>query len=262
MLSAENYPTLDKVAPVIVKLQRAVDCQAEDATVVKKMKTEMSRQMDFRMDITERVLASLLNPSTKELHFLSDEKKSEAHSSLQQKAAELAEKVVTAAATHTTIKQEPADDAPDLPNLPTDNDTGSDVEVTQMAAPLTPVIATAEPVDKKMKLDNWLDDIIYVSTTLPLSPGDQARQEVARYIATAANTGTSPLDWWKTNENNFPLISRLAKKYLCVPASSVPSERVFSLTGSIINKTRSQITPEYLDLFVFLNKNRCYWKVT
>ena len=45
----------------------------------------------------------------------------------------------------------------------------------------------------------------------------------------------SPLTWWKDERSRFPLLSNLACKYLCVPAMSVASERVFSTGGNIVN---------------------------
>ena len=36
------------------------------------------------------------------------------------------------------------------------------------------------------------------------------------------------LDWWKTHETVLPILAKVAKKVLTVPASSAKSERVFS----------------------------------
>ena len=36
------------------------------------------------------------------------------------------------------------------------------------------------------------------------------------------------MEWWSDNEEKFPNIAKLARKYLAIPASSAPSERVFS----------------------------------
>ena len=43
-----------------------------------------------------------------------------------------------------------------------------------------------------------------------------------------AKKDTSVLDWWKGHESILPILSKVAKKVLTVPASSAKSERVFS----------------------------------
>ena len=45
--------------------------------------------------------------------------------------------------------------------------------------------------------------------------------------------GECPLQWWKENERKFPRISKLARKYLQIPATSASSERSFSTFGNI-----------------------------
>lgn len=67
---------------------------------------------------------------------------------------------------------------------------------------------------------------------------------------------TSPLEWWKANATRFPRLSRLAKGYLCIPGTSVPSERVFSTAGLTVNRLRTRLTPEHVNMLIFLNKNQ------
>jgi len=43
-----------------------------------------------------------------------------------------------------------------------------------------------------------------------------------------------PLVWWKQNATCYPYLASLARKYLTIPATSVPAERAFSLTGHIL----------------------------
>ena len=62
---------------------------------------------------------------------------------------------------------------------------------------------------------------------------------------------TDPLEWWKDNSYRYKLLSTLAAKYFYVPATSVPSERVFSCTGNIINSKQACIHPENVNMFYF-----------
>jgi hypothetical protein len=36
-----------------------------------------------------------------------------------------------------------------------------------------------------------------------------------------------PMAWWLEHSKHFPVLGKLAKKYLCITATSVPSERIF-----------------------------------
>ena len=64
-----------------------------------------------------------------------------------------------------------------------------------------------------------------------------------------------PLCWWRVNGSRFPHLEILARKYLAIPATSTPSERVFSVAGIVVDKRRSALTAEMIDALVFLNKN-------
>ena len=84
------------------------------------------------------------------------------------------------------------------------------------------------------------------------SPGD----ELERYWAEPPIPLTEdPLLWWGSKERSFPKLYRLAMRYLCIPATSVPSERVFSAAGLIVSRLRSRLLPEHVDMLIALNKN-------
>lgn len=83
-----------------------------------------------------------------------------------------------------------------------------------------------------------------------------AQAEVAKYKETASlPLGGNVLEWWKSQQTELPLLANLAKTYLCIPGTSVPSERVFSTAGDIVRSERSVLSAEHVDQLVFLKKN-------
>ena len=63
----------------------------------------------------------------------------------------------------------------------------------------------------------------------------------------------SPLVWWKKHEPKYHYLAALARRYLCVPATSAPSERVFSSAGLTIANDRARMIPENAANLVFLH---------
>nr|XP_033782003.1 zinc finger BED domain-containing protein 4-like [Geotrypetes seraphini] len=71
-------------------------------------------------------------------------------------------------------------------------------------------------------------------------------------------TGSDVFTYWHERQEILPLLNRLAQKFLCSPATSVPSERIFSTAGQIIAARWSCLEPAKADKLIFLNKN---WKM-
>lgn len=70
------------------------------------------------------------------------------------------------------------------------------------------------------------------------------------------NGYNNPLDWWRIKENKYPNVWKLARCVLAIPATSAPSERVFSAAANIVNKKRVRLKPETVDLLIFLRGNK------
>jgi hypothetical protein len=65
---------------------------------------------------------------------------------------------------------------------------------------------------------------------------------------------TDPLQWWTKRQDQFPILAKLATRvYLAVPATSAPSERVFSKANHIISKTRCRLDPAKAGRMIWLS---------
>ncbi|XP_030192974.1 zinc finger BED domain-containing protein 1-like isoform X1 [Gadus morhua] len=91
-----------------------------------------------------------------------------------------------------------------------------------------------------------------------MSMESRAEREIQTYLETPPIiTSSDPAAWFWTQTQTYPLLSCLAFSYLCVQASSTPSERVISTAGNTICAERSRLLPEKADMIIFLNKNCC-----
>ncbi|XP_074608742.1 uncharacterized protein LOC141863174 [Acropora palmata] len=101
----------------------------------------------------------------------------------------------------------------------------------------------------------YAEELVAVLTP-PKSEQDICEAEVSQYKKELSRNYTeNPLTWWRQNNERYPSLAILAKKYLCIPATSVPSERVFSTAGEIVTAQRSQLKSEHVDRLIFLKKN-------
>jgi hypothetical protein len=78
--------------------------------------------------------------------------------------------------------------------------------------------------------------------------------EIKRYTEEPkCDRNSEPLKWWSLHAAQYPLLSQVARKYLSTPATTVPSERLFSAAGIIVNKRRASLLPENVDKLTCLH---------
>ncbi len=63
------------------------------------------------------------------------------------------------------------------------------------------------------------------------------------------------LEWWKSHQSMFPYLSRMARQFLALPASSAGVERLFSRSGETHGDKRKRLKEETLASLMYVNKN-------
>ncbi|CAG8839049.1 14192_t:CDS:1, partial [Cetraspora pellucida] len=66
-------------------------------------------------------------------------------------------------------------------------------------------------------------------------------------LSIALDEESCPLEWWCKHNTFFPTIVILAKRYLAVLASSVPSECLFSDARNHIIDKHNRLDPDFLN---------------
>ena len=64
-----------------------------------------------------------------------------------------------------------------------------------------------------------------------------------------------PLRWWASRAATYPVLSQMARVYLAVPASSAPSERVFSTGTLVLSDRRRRLEETRVARLMFMKHN-------
>ena len=109
------------------------------------------------------------------------------------------------------------------------------------------------PAKKKVTLASLFKEHnsdIADSLCIDISP---EQKELTNYLRQPIEK--NPLKWWKEHKTVYPLLSGVARKYLCFPATSTPSERLFSRSGRIVTPFTASLKPDTVQRLVFLSAN-------
>ena len=74
---------------------------------------------------------------------------------------------------------------------------------------------------KRSEADTYIDDSL-----VPLRDGEEF----------------DVLNWWKRNQDQYPVLAKMAHDFLAIPLSTVAFESTFSNAGMVINKYRSSLS--------------------
>ncbi|CAH1760274.1 6185_t:CDS:2 [Entrophospora sp. SA101] len=86
-------------------------------------------------------------------------------------------------------------------------------------------------VNHEIEIDNYLNEMI-----TPTQP-----------------EGIDVYQWWNNNRNSFPILSRIARKYLSIPATSVQCECLFSDAGNLVYIVKFGINKKNKIIFLSFN---------
>lgn len=129
-------------------------------------------------------------------------------------------------------------------------------ELLRQAAALEEQTEAQEPANLNPKRNKTDFDVLLGEEEEAADSGPKYQVEQL-FAEKSAKRDTDPLDWWKQNEFLYPLLAKIARSVLSVPATSALSERVFSAAGLTVTKLRSYLNPDNVDALVYLHEQEC-----
>lgn len=60
-----------------------------------------------------------------------------------------------------------------------------------------------------------------------------------------------PIEWWHTYASKYPHLSQMARDLLAIPATSIPSEQMFSIAGQILTKRQSALSESMMNALMY-----------
>ena len=126
--------------------------------------------------------------------------------------------------------------------------------------PVVPVDGVVPPVDKFGDLFDDVDaQVSLVPAVLVQTDEEVVDKELISYCnepkmgrLNQDSMLSNPLEWWAQHEGKYPILSSLARNVLCIPATSAPTERLFSYAGLTIADNRTNLLPDNAAEIIYL----------
>lgn len=234
LLEGDKYPTIPMVVPVLNFLKsgpfRSKPC---DSLITKEFRTKIEDYVDSRYPILPlHNAATLLDPRFVQLTpFIPQYDRDEWTKKTVAIVKDFAEGII-----------------------PSDHDDAIPVEMSQSSSSSLDQ-SSQEPPPKKTKADNPFFEYMAAfggQETRPQASKETTRQKVTKEMRIYLKTQQieikeDPLKWWQEQMSTFPVLAQVARQILAIPASSAPTERVFSKLARVNAKDRCAMKPSMAD---------------
>jgi hypothetical protein len=123
----------------------------------------------------------------------------------------------------------------------------SEIEVNKTAAS---IVEESNPAG-----DEWALCMGTQADPIAAQPTSSADCEVTEYLKEKnIPRERCPFSWWAGNQQKFPLLSSLARRYLSAPMGSIASEREFKISKRIVEH-RVNLKPDNVEMLLFMKYN-------
>ena len=233
-LSTEKHVTIGFAMPLMHRLiKHHLSALPSDNSITTEVKSTIREDLEERWmtmydSMQEVMLMSVyLDPRIKDFHFIEDQ---EVRAEMLEKALVVAKELLDGPACNLS-QGAPRVGPQAMPALKKRRDLMANLFGVCLTGPSEPIELTSET-----ELDSY-------------------HREPACPFFQGSTTVSDPFEWWKEHGSRYPRMAKLARRFLCVTAISVPSERVFSKSGWIVNNRRSCLSDKNVSTLTLIACN-------
>ncbi|KAK6196110.1 hypothetical protein SNE40_001399 [Patella caerulea] len=247
VICAESYPFSSMVYPLVKGLVTIhMKPTEKDSIDIKEFKRKVSSILssqyltisDNEICINPWVIASALDPRYKQIKFLEEEQREQTWNHVLGMLTEIKLKHATDSSSNLEprAKRQKSSAMQFL--------LGDFYDLGEQSSASTEAMFKQESVDYETAEETIIDE---------------ARQELESYklekvVLNAGSTESlNSLQWWKSHFKRYPTLSKLAKRFLAIPGTAVPSERMFSVEGNAFHQKRAALDPDTVDKLLFMH---------
>jgi len=85
---------------------------------------------------------------------------------------------------------------------------------------------------------------------------EELNDELGHYLSLPEiHYKSNPFNWWNSQKASFPVLTNLARQYLATPATSTPSERLFSDASNTMMVRRTMLKPKLFERMLILSNS-------
>ncbi|XP_018398072.1 PREDICTED: zinc finger BED domain-containing protein 1-like [Cyphomyrmex costatus] len=227
-ISGEQYPTLSSVIPLIRGTQHLLRNNFPDTDIAKQLKKTLVDVIDNRLGCVEinktAAKATFMDPRFKKAAFGTEENADRVQRYVVEELTQFMR--------YNLINQDRSS---------TSNSFHESQEQQQQS--------TEGYEELWQHFDQKVHDHMNVET-----PTSSALIKVKQYVELPyLERKLNPIEFWENRKKIDSGLYEISLKYLSIPATSVPSERVFSKAGLVCNQRKNRLEPKKIDQILFLN---------
>lgn len=218
----------------------------KDSTIIQELKLLLNENLDKRFPVEPlHICAFLLDPSQLKINI--DRYLAQIQSTKESVLIQMIEQFKMNSVPSVATTQKTSVTA-----------TSSSRSVTATTTTLSPLLKRNLSVEclkmPSQNLKKIREDLIQKHTTVPDSSADPVTTETNKYLNLDVNCD-DVLEFWRSSNDAYPHLKRLAQVILAIPATSSPSEQVFSITGLILNAKRTMLSPNNVGKIQMIHDN-------